>query len=423
MSWLNELTKQHSEFESPLSFWWWGGVATISAVVKDKVWMDRYIYKLYPNVYIMLHADSGLKKGPPISMAKKLVKPVGGINVITGRSSVQGILKEMGTARGGPGGRVTSNSNAFICSSELTSSIVDDPVATKILTDLYDRQYNEDEWKSLLKMEQFNLNNPTITMFTATNDSMSEDFFTVSAIKGGYIARTFVVYESARNRRNSLGYPPEYIPSYKNFSDYLIELSKLNGQFRAMASLTQGDEYQYKRIMNNREIWFSRAGMIYEDWYEEFLNIVDAMDVKDETGTMNRFGDSVLKVAMILSLAEHPKLVITESAMNIAISTCEKLLGNVRKATHGKQGISNVALLKNLIIDELFKRDKNLISREMLMKKMYTHYTDSTEFDGIMLSFDSAGLIKTESTGMGVMYRMPSDQVEELRRFFQGKQK
>jgi hypothetical protein len=81
MSWLSELTKQHSEFESPLSFWWWGGVASISAVLKDNVWMDRYIYNLYPNVYIMLHADSGLKKGPPIAMAKKLVKPVGGINI------------------------------------------------------------------------------------------------------------------------------------------------------------------------------------------------------------------------------------------------------------------------------------------------------------------------------------------------------
>jgi hypothetical protein len=235
MSWLSELTKQHSEFESPLSFWWWGGVASISAVLKDNVWMDRYIYNLYPNVYIMLHADSGLKKGPPIAMAKKLVKPVGGINIYQGRSSVQGILKEMGTMRSAPGGKVETASTAFICSSELSSSIVEDPVATKILTDLFDRQYNEDDWKSLLKAEQFKLNNPTISMFTATNEAMSEDFFTKSAIQGGYFARTFIVAETKRNKKNSLGYPPEYIPRYKEFTDYLIQLSKLKGPFRQLA--------------------------------------------------------------------------------------------------------------------------------------------------------------------------------------------
>jgi hypothetical protein len=275
MSWLNELTKQHSEYESPLSFWWWGGVAAISAVLKDRVWMDRYIYNLYPNVYIMLHADSGLKKGPPINMAKKLVKPIPGMNIITGRSSVQGILKEMGTARGGPGGTVKATSDAFICSSELTSSLVDDPVATKILTDLYDRSYNEGEWKSLLKMEQFQLNNPTISMFTATNDSMSEDFFTKSAIQGGYIARTFIVYEAARNVRNSLGYPPEYIPAYKQFTEYLMELSKLKGPFRPLASMTKENEFEFERVINKRTVYFSRAGLIYEDWYEKFCDMID----------------------------------------------------------------------------------------------------------------------------------------------------
>jgi hypothetical protein len=383
--------------------------------------MDRYIYNLYPNVYIMLHADSGLKKGPPIAMAKKLVKPVGGINIYQGRSSVQGILKEMGTMRSAPGGKVETASTAFICSSELSSSIVEDPVATKILTDLFDRQYNEDDWKSLLKAEQFKLNNPTISMFTATNEAMSEDFFTKSAIQGGYFARTFIVAETKRNKKNSLGYPPEYIPRYKEFTDYLIQLSKLKGPFRQLASLEQGNEYQFAKMKDHRKIWFSKAGLIYDDWYDDFCDMSDQMEVKDATGTLNRFGDSVLKVAMILSLSEEPKLTITETAMNEAISTCEKLLGNVRKTTHGKDGLSNTALLKNLIINELFKREDHRISREMLMRKMYLHYSNAEEFAGIMASFHDAGLIVTETIGTGVLYRMPSDRVVELEKFFEGK--
>ena len=140
MNWLETLVAQHSELESPISFWYWSGIAALSAVVKDQIWLHRQIYNLYPNIYVMLHADSGLKKGPPVSMARQLVSKVGNTQIITGRSSIQGILKQMGGGQSQPGGKIKTNSQVFICSSELSSSIVDDPVATKILTDLYDRQ-------------------------------------------------------------------------------------------------------------------------------------------------------------------------------------------------------------------------------------------------------------------------------------------
>ena len=92
MNWLHDLVAQHDSLESPLSFWYWAAISAISAVVKDNVYIDRQIYKLYLNIYVMLHADSGLKKGPPISMAKQLVDKVGNTSVISGRSSIQGCL-------------------------------------------------------------------------------------------------------------------------------------------------------------------------------------------------------------------------------------------------------------------------------------------------------------------------------------------
>src|SRR5689334_17016346 len=192
-TWLEQLIKSRSELESPLSFWFWAGLISISAVVKDSIWIDRQIYKLYPNIYVMLHAESGLKKGPPIALANKLVSSINNIEVIKGRSSVQGILKQMGTGQTQPGGIVKTSSAVFICSSELTSSIVGDKVATDILTDLYDRHYNIDNWKSLLKMESFELKNPTVIMFTATNEAHSSDFFASKDVQGGYFARTFII--------------------------------------------------------------------------------------------------------------------------------------------------------------------------------------------------------------------------------------
>lgn len=422
MTWLDQILEQHKDFESPLNFWRWSGLAAISAVMKDQVWMDRYLYKLYPNIYVMFHAESGLKKGPPVAMANNLVGRVNNTTIIKGRSSIQAILKDMGTAHTSPGGRIKTDSSVFICSSELSSSIVEDPVAAKILTDLYDRHYNEGEWKSLLKQETFSLKNPTITMLGATNEAMSEDFFTGAVIKGGYFARTFIIYESKRNKRNSLAFQPTHIPDYKETAEYLKELTKLKGQFKYFSSLIQDDYYSILKKKDGRNIYFSQAGKLYDDWYDDFLDTVDSQEVKDETGTLNRFGDSVIKVAMLLSLAEHPVLEITPNAMLEAIKICEQLLGNVRKTTMAKSGTSNTSHLKGLIIHELLNvRENHIISRAMLTKKFYMHYSSVEELDSIMESFHVAGMILTTTTEKGTLYTMPETQVKQLREFLAGK--
>jgi hypothetical protein len=425
VTWLEQLLSQHSELESPTNFWLWGGMASISAVVKDNVWLNRQIYNLYPNIYVMFHAESGLKKGPPISMAKQLVRGVNNTRIISGRSSIQGILKELGTAQTQPGGKVNAKSTAFICSSELTSSLVEDKVATDILTDLYDRQYNIGEWRSLLKMEQFNLKDPTITMLTATNDAHSTDFFGKKDIHGGYFARTFIISESKRHRANSLSVPLTNPPKYSESIEYLKTLGKLQGPFKALAGKEQTEEFKHahKDLVTGEVNYFTSAGLIYEQWYDNFMDQMAAQEIKDETGTLNRFGDSVLKVAMLLSLSRSPELYIDEDSMTLAIQYSEKLIGNVREMTHGKKGLSEAKNIKRVIIGELLGRDTHQISRAMLLKKMWAHYKDATELDEIMISFDQAGMIKTESIGNQIIYVMPDNQVQELKRLYAGKNK
>jgi hypothetical protein len=423
MDWLTELTYQHRELESPASFWYWAGIAAISATVKDNVWLDRQIYNLYPNIYVMLHAESGLKKGPPVNMAAKLVKVVNNTRIIRGRGSIQGILKELATTQTSPGGKVPMKSVAFICSSELSSSIVEDKVATKILTDLYDRNYNEGEWRSLLKMESFTLKDPTITMLTATNEAMSEDFFTRSAIQGGYFARTFIVYEKESIISNSLVFPLTNPPNYQASGDYLKEIAKLQGAFHPFASLEQSDEFRFKVVKFNRDIYFNETGLMYDEWYENFKKAIKLNEYKDATGTMNRFGDSVLKVAMILALSRKPELIIHPDAMHEAIQVCTKLLGNIQETTMGKHGISSAALLKSLIIKEILERDTHQVTRTILMKKMWMHYSTPEEFDEIMLSFDQSGMINIQSIGNQIVYTMPETQAQELQRFFTEKSK
>jgi hypothetical protein len=355
-------------------------------------------------------------------MARQLVEPLNVTRTIVGRGSIQGILKEMGTAKTQPGGKITGTSDAFICSSELTSSIVDDPVAVKILTDLYDRNYNIGNWKQLLKSDNFTLKNPTLTMLTATNEAMSEDFFTRAAIKGGYVARTFIINENKRNRINSLLVAPDNPPNLTKAREYLSQLSKLSGEVEPLGQKEQDEKYRFPlKDERGRTVYYNAQGVIYEEWYNRFVRQVDESDLRDETGTLNRFGDSVLKVAILLSLAREPVLRISEEAMHEAITRCEGFIGSVRKVTLGKQGLSKDSPLKTAIIKELLQRDNHQISRTMLMSKMWMHYSTTQEIDDIMLGFDNADLIKTRSIGNQIIFLIEPTRVEEVKLFLEGK--
>lgn len=410
MNFIDEILESSSELEPPTSFWYWSALATISAAVKDNVWITRggSYYKLYPNIYVMLHADSGLRKGPPISLAKDLIKRVNNTRLITGRSSIQGILKELGTAETQPGGKVVVKSTAFIASSELTSSLVEDKAAADILTDLYDRHYNEGDWKSLLKMETFKLKDPTITMLTATNEAHSEDFFSKRDVQGGYFARTFIIHESEWGNINSLARPIKKEFNREHLAEHLRQLAQLQGPFKPLHDITTSE--------------LTPVGKIFDDWYMNLMTTIRDQKIKDPTGTINRFGDSVLKVAMLLSLSDGISMEISESHMKEAISKCEKLIGNARRTTLSR-GKSNLVNQKAMIIHELVERENHTISRTQLLKKFWMHF-DSKEWDELIFpSLNTAGLVNIMTFDNSVCYFMPDDQVKEMKNFLEGKNK
>lgn len=322
-----------------------------------------------------------------------------------------------------PGQPVNRKAAAFICSSELSSSIVEDKVATTILTDLYDRNYNADQWRSLLKMETFDLKDPTITMLTATNESHSNDFFTKKDVSGGYFARTFIIHEKTENRVNSLLVPPDVVPNYEELAKYLKKLSELSGGFTHLGSKEPSELHRFtlKNPYSLRDEYFTSAGILYEKWYRDFAET--RKGVKDSTGTLNRFGSSVIKVAMLLSLAEEPKLEISESAMIQSIEMCEKLVGNVRTVTFGKaESEGTNAERKILLLNELLLAEGNKITRTQLHKKFWIQ-GNVREWDECIVSFAENKMINIVPYGSEIMYEMTPHTVIEFKRFLSGRTK
>jgi hypothetical protein len=400
MNLLGEVLYSFQELESPVNFWYWSTLAAISAIVKDNVYLDRGgAFKTYPNIYVMLLANSGMKKGPPVAFAKRLVQSVNSTKIISGRSSIQGIMKELGTAVSQPGGHVNKKATAFIVASEFTSSLVNDPAALTILTDLYDRNWNPGEYASLLKMESYKIQAPTISLLVATNKAHFDDFVTNKDFKGGFIGRMFVIAEKNVNKLNPLIRPMINKPNEEGWVNYLKEVSQLQGEFRPIADTEAGD--------------------IFEKWYHDFYGRVNLDKVEDETGTIQRYGDSVLKVAMLISLSKRKDLVIDKEDMEEAIKRCGLFIGSVRQATFGKSGKSSMADQKTLIIKELLDRPNNQISRAILLSKYWMHF-EGHELDTMIQSMEQAGLIMSGSVGNQIIYGLKPEEVEALRKYFKG---
>lgn len=397
MSWLNDVMKQHEEYESPKNFWYWSALCSMSAVLRDNIYLDKFAYKMYPNIYVMLHADSGLRKGPPVAMANELVTTVGNTKMVTGRFSIQGLLKKLGTAESRPGGKIESVTSAFICSSELTSSIVEDKAATVILTALYDRNYNVGEWESVLKMENFTLNKPVVAMLGATNEAHFSNFFTGSDVRGGYIARTFVIYETERQTINSLMFPPKVRTDHKASAEYLKALAKLRGPVEMDES----------------------TRITFDKWYKGFVHAVSRNGLKDPTGALNRFDDNVLKIALLISLSSSLELKITQDAIDEAIEHCEKLIGNVRRTTMGSEPYEWVTH-KTVLIQELIDRPENKISRQQFLSKHWT-MANSRDWDIVAESLQEAGFISIEQMGPHIFYVMSEDKAMDWKKHFKGK--
>ena len=380
------------EAESPQSYFFWSALATISAIIKDKVYLDRYNFKLYPNIYVLLYGDSGLRKGLPTSMARKIADNVNNTKVIWGRASIQAIITELSLARSYPGGGLMG-ATGFAVSSEFSSSIINDPQAIKILTELYDRNYQDGDWINRLKTSgSEKLKSPTLTILGGTNEEQLKDVITKRDIYGGFIGRTFIIREKRINRLNSLMFKPERPLDTDYLSEYPKSLANINGEFFIEKSL-------------RKEI---------DRWYNSYM--VDN-SITDVTGTKLRMLDSILKVAMLLSLCKDRELKIDEDDWLQAKEKCLPLLISAKKVTMG-EGESDLKEQKKIILDDILNAPNYIVERKRVLAKNWAHF-DTYELNKIVETFVEGGLVEILNEAGKSYYKA----TPQLRKVFNGEDK
>jgi hypothetical protein len=374
-----ELFLEHTKYyESPESFWKWAAFTAIGAVLRDNCYRKLGDHKIYPNLYTLLVADSAVhRKGHPIKLCEELVKRVKSTKIISGRSSIQGILDEL--SRGETDkttGKIVSGGSALFSASELSAGIVNDPAAVQILTDIYEFK---DEYISRLRGSGvFRIKNICFSMIAASNEELLRDVYDGKAIFGGLLGRTFLIKPNEFRPANSLFTIRDQEESLKQLEDKLRGFSKLMGEFQ----ITQAAEDAY----NN--------------WYTPFRRSYEHKS--DRSGISGRIHTSVLKLAMILTVNDTNLLNIEECHMLKSIFLCTELLPNYQGfvMAGGKSTISEVAAL---LIESIWSSKGKYISKSEFLSR-FVHIFDADLLDKCISTLVQAELIKMKLEGTSEGY-------------------
>lgn len=364
--------------------------------MKRNVYIDRYFYKMYSNIYVMLIAKSGMKKGVPIALAKELAERVKGTRIFAGRNSVQGIIAELAGGKTQEDGTINRDACGFMLASEFSSFLVHDPQTLTILTDLYDSNYNA-EWANSLKGGKESLKGLALTMLAASNPTHFQEAVPKHAMNGGFVARTLLIYGDKRANVNSLMYAPKKMLNFDELAKPLREMSKLKGEMHIADDARQE----------------------YDRWYRSYVDHIDAKN-NDDTGTADRLTDNVLKVAMLIALAREQGTEITTENIQEAIEHCASFRAGIRSVKQGT-GRSDLAPLLRDVLEKIVTAKNYMVYRSQLLQEMHGDM-DHLTLDRVVATLQEAHLIEIRNVNKKTAYIMCEDKREWYEKFKRGEE-
>jgi hypothetical protein len=386
-NWVSDLIKENEVVETPTSWIFWSLMFCISSAAANAYTLRTLKGNLlyYPNIYVMLLGESGLGKGYPVNLAKRLLQEADITRVIAGRSSIQAIIQEGATTKSEKGKPLIADSRMAIINGELSTAIIADPDALTILTDLYDRNYNPG-WTNMLKGDGHEkLKEPYITCLFGSSPAHFYDSIPQPNIEGGYIGRNLVIYEEKRSKNVDLLDSEEESIDVDKFTNYTIP--KYVPHLKKIAS-------HKARLVPNEA-----ARKLFNSWRREWRET--QAQYNDKTGFVNRVPDHTLKIAMCICLARYDSTgVIIENDVREAIFQVTSLIYASQKAADGG-GLDPLAAQTKKVVDALIGASDNMLPKKDLLIRGYGDY-DLTALDRIIDTLMEMRWIKRSRIGIGV---------------------
>lgn len=382
------------KYESPNSFWKWSAYSTISTVLRDKCYIRNGDSLLFPNLYILLLAESGGRKNRPVELSEQLTINIPGIKTLSGHASVQGILDDLARTETDPNtGKVLKSSSATVFAPEFAAALSPDPQGMKILTDLYD--YKPNTYKNRLRTgPSFDLEKIVLSIFAASNPDMLTTLFDQAVIRGGFLARTLLIT------------PNEFRPANALIRNDDAETARLKQSLDILKQMLR------KVAQVTGEFKFEEAAVDeYEKWYVDFRQ--DYLRRKEITGVIGRIHTHILKLAMVFA-ANELTLCIKKKYIEQSIEECLSLIKNYSIFTmnHAKTEIGTVGgtILTSLLAA---KNSNYMLSRKVIIRDNWQNF-DVDLLDKAVIALEAAQMLVQHQMKDGIYYQLTKQCLEML---------
>jgi hypothetical protein len=322
-NWLHAYMEYTADTESPACYHYWVGCTLISAATKRNVHLDFKMFRIFPNLYVIIVGPSGARKSIATSIGMDVAKAAG-IRKFSDKITGAALIRDLSNAvekritlgssvpGGIGGGEVELVSPVMIYASELGVFLGHDAYGSGVIADLTDLYDCPTTWeKKTISRDAETINAPYVTLLAASTPQTLKDTIPPGAVGQGFTSRILFVWGDKRRRRVPI---PEWNSGHemlkKNLIADLKHISTLRGQFKFSPDGMEAYKKSYYGRLEPEEE--------YED--ERLRNYASRKDIH------------TLKVAQIASLSRCDDLTITAYDWGTAVDAIKWL----------DEGLSNV---------------------------------------------------------------------------------
>ena len=373
-SWLRQYLQYTEGQESPSMFHLWVGLSVMGCALERNVFLDRAYYILYPNLYIILVADS--------EVCMKTTAADIGINLLSDIYNVPAIFSQKITPEAlvsalcnecsvDVDGHVYKNAAAVIYAEELSVFLGRDAYSNgmvSILTSLYSCK---DKWvyETIGRGKDVTFNT-CLNMLGATTPEWLRMSIPTDAVGGGFTSRIVFVYQYTSDRVIP---HPVLTKDQKKLREELVHDLSIIRNIKGEIKFTP-DAYEW-----------------YAKWYQGHR-----MDQEAGKDVVVRKKDMVLKLSIIFSMARSNELYIEVDDLQRASSALDAneqfLPEAMRILTSTPLGID-----ANRVATAIRKVPDGITHAELVRKFYYT--LDMQAMNSIIETLATAKVIEVHIVG------------------------
>lgn len=383
MSFLNDYRIFCSGSEAHPTYHMFSGLVALSSIIGRRIWVEQGYFKVYPNLYVVLVGPPGNRKTSAMSIAKALIRELGNIpfsaECVTKEKLVLDMFEQERAIDKMPD--VYKDQKIYtpmtIMVTELSEFLGAGSIGmVNFLTTIYDQDVYESRTKN---KGEVRITGPFLNLLACTTPDWITTYLRGDVISGGFSRRAIFVLETGKAGRIPF---PQVTPEAKIAWDRCIlharRLEKTHGPLT----------------------WEPKAKDFYADWYK-------TLEMPTEETVVGYFETKhmqLLKVSMLLAVAEGTDLVLRQSHLEGGLALLKLAEENLSKVFAGiGRNELNAAAAKTLemlariptrsIILEGVKRDVAILPEKKLCGMLFSFVNESEMNDVLrhLQSIDKIG--------------------------------